>query len=279
MARPRKFGPELPPAMRKARRNAADRARRAAKRAPASKSATVALIKSVVARSEETKYRREIVANAVAHNSGIANADICRLLPKLVQDQGNGTTFERMGMKVSVRKLRISCHASLTDVNRSSAIVVKYWVLTHKDVKFIPNLVAPAVDMSVLLKTGDSNETQAFNGYSYEALLPVNNAKFTVLKTGSFLLGKNTGTVQDSTTASNQPMYGNHISKQFSFDLKCPKVLTYEQDTNSPRVVYYPAGYAPFIVFGYYHQNQTVPDQANLDLTVSTTTQMWYDDA
>jgi len=254
------------------------RGQRKAKKAPATKQATVALIKQVVAREEETKFASELIMNKTNFNSSIVNGDATRVLPKIVQDQGSGVTWERLGSKISVRKLTVHFDASLTDVARSTAIVVKYWILTHKEAKSY-NAFSAVLNMSQLLKTGTTTELQGFNGLVQDAMLPVNNAKFNVLKTGEFLLGKNTGTVQDTSTAGNQPMYGNHLSKRWSVNLKCPKVFTYEQDSNSPRTVYFPSGYAPFVVFGYYHQNQTTPDELNADLTVTMRSSIYYDDA
>lgn len=249
--------------------------------APKTRQAQVQLIKAVVARSEETKFRSELILNSVAFNSAIVDADITRCLPKLVQDQGQGASYERMGSKISVRKLKIDADICLTDVTRSGALVVHYWLLTHKEQKQTANLGigTGGVDMGTFLKTGDGSEVQNFNGYAQDAMLPVNQAKFRVLKHGSFLLGKNTGVVQDVTTAGNQPMYGNHIRHALSMVVKTPKTFTYEQDGNTPRTVFYPSGFAPFIVFGYHHQNHTVPDVANQDISVTLRSSLYYDDA
>jgi len=251
------------------------------KRAPTTKKAAVALIKQVVARTEETKFRSEIILNKITFNSQISgDGDIIRLLPKLVQDQGNGTAYERHGMNITPRSLMIHADVCLTDVDRSGAIVVCYWVLTHKNQKQTSNLnTAGGVELGQLLRTGEASEVQNFNGRYQDSVLPVDKSHFTVLKHGKFMLGKNTGTVQDVTTAGNQPMYGNHIRKAVNFRLKTPATLTYKQDGGSPRTTFYPDGYAPFMVFGYYHQNQTVPDVNNQDITVTLRSSLYYDDA
>jgi len=248
------------------------------KSAPKTRKAQVDLIKAVVARSEETKFRSELINSAVAYNSQIQNSDIIRLLPKLVQDQGDGATYERMGTKVSPRKLKIDADISFTDVSRSGALVVHYWVLQHKNIRDTAQFSTIPIGTD-LLKTGDANELQGFNGYAQDGMLPVNDARYRVLKHGTFLLGKNTGVVQDVSTAGNQPMYGNHIRHAMSFTLKTPKTFTYEQDSGAPRTVYYPAGYAPFMVFGYHHQNQSAPDTVNQDITVTLRSSLYYDDA
>jgi len=279
MGRRKVFGPALPPAMAKAR-SAAKRAARKAAPAVKTKTAQVALIKSVIANVEETKYRSELIASNVTFDSQITTPHVIRLLPRLVQDQGAGRTYERLGMKIRPQKLRVVADVCLTPVSRSSAIVVCYWVLQSKNVKQTANLLlSNGVDMNTFLRTGDSAETQLFNGFVEDASLPVNTAQFTVMKHGKFMLAKNTGTIQDSSSTGNQPLAGQPIKHTLDFTLNTPKVFTYAQDNNVPRVEYYPNGYAPFIVFGYYHQDHTTPDSVNQDITVNLRSHLWYDDA
>jgi len=243
------------------------------------KKAQVALIKSVIARVEETKYRSELTINSVPFNSQITNADVIPLLPKLAQQPNDAVTYEREGMKISPKKLRIYAEVCLTNVERSSALVVCYWVLTAKNVKHMPNLtLSNGINMGQLLRTGDAFLTQNFNGFVQDWSLPVNSAQFTVLKRGSFQLGKNTGQIQDSTTAGNQPI-AQAVRHVLDFTLKTPATLTYDEDTDSPRTVLYPNSYAPFMVFGYYHQDQTTPDIVNQDIRVNLRSHLWYDDA
>lgn len=275
MGRRKVFGPALPPAMAKARR-AAKR-----KTAPKSKKATVALIKSVISREEETKFVSETRQFRVTHNSGITNGDIIYGLPKLLQDEGDGAAWQRMGMKVSPKQNYLDCYVSLSDVERSGAIEVFWWVLTHKTQKSMFQLNATGgVDMTTFLRTGEASTTVSFNGTTDTCTLPVNNAKFNVIKKGTFKLGKNTGQVQDSITLGNQPLY-SAISKRWRIVLKAPKKLVYEQDLSPPgsRTVFYPSGYAPFLVIGYVHQNQTTPDVLNQDISVTVRASMFYDDA
>lgn len=275
MGRRKVFGPALPPAMAKARR--AEKR----KTAPKSKKATVQLIKSVIAREEETKFVSQTQQFRVTHNSNISNGDIIPCLPALRQDEGDGAAWQRMGIKVTPRSAYVDCFVSLSDVERSCAIEVFWYLLTHKSQKAIPQLnVTGGVDMTEFLRTGEASRTVAFTGTTDTCSLPVNNAMFNVLKKGSFKLGKNTGQVQDSITVGNQPLYGA-IHKRWRIQLKCPKKLTYNQDPGvaGARTVFYPLGYAPFIVFGYVHQNQTIPDSLNQDISVTTRNSMFYDDA
>ena len=247
-----------------------------------SKKATVALIKAVVAREEETKFVSQTRQFRVTHNSGITNGgDIIPALPKLIQDEGEGASWQRMGMKVSPRTTYVDCYVSLSDVERSCALEVFWFLLTHKSQKSIPQLnLAGGVDMTEFLKTGEASRTVAFNGTTDTCTLPVNNAMFTVLKKGTFKLGKNTGQVQDSITVGNQPLYGA-ISHRWRIPIKAPKTLTYNQDAGpvGSRTQEYPLGFAPFLVFGYVHQNQTSPDTLNQDISVTIRNAMYYDDA
>jgi len=249
----------------------------ATKRAPVTKKATVKLIKSVIASELETKLVIETVDN-LPHNSPITGGDKTRLLPRLVQDQGEGNAYERLGTKITPKKLKINCHVNLTDgLDRSTAVTVHWFALHSRQFKEM-NTVLSSANMSRLLRTGNSGQYFPFDGNVDVAMLPVNNTDFTVIKRGSFNLSKNTGFVQDATTSGNQPIVGP-VSKSWSFDIPCPAKLIYEQDNNTPRTTYYPNNFAPFIVFGYTHQDGSVPDQANQDITCIVQTQLWYDDA
>lgn len=249
--------------------------------APTTKAAAVALIKSVVAKEEETKFVSQNKQYRVTHNSSITNGDIIPCMPELRQDEGDGASWQRMGMKVSPRAHYVDCYVSLSDVERSGAVEVFWYVLTHKAQKYTPNLnITGGVDMTEFLKTGDFSRTTAFLGTTDRVSLPINNAMFSVLKRGSFLLGKNTGQVQDSITVGNQPLYTS-IRKNWRIKLDPPAKLTYNQDAGpaGARTQFYPLHYAPFIVFGYVHQNQTTPDTLNQDISVTIRTSMYYDDA
>jgi hypothetical protein len=251
-------------------------------RAPKSRKAITALVKSVISREEETKFRSQAPIINVAYNSAITNADIISCLPRLVQTQPNdpGNIFERNGRIISARKLNIKCMVNLTSsITRSSAVVVHYYVLTHKSLKHFPDLATQQDISTKLFKTGDFNENYGFDGVYLNTTFPINDSEYVCLKRGKFLLGKNTGTIQDSTTGGNQPMYGNHICKMLNFDIKCPKKLVYDQDSNTPRTVYYPNNFAPFIVFGYIHQDQSVADVTNQDISITLRHSLWYDDA
>lgn len=246
------------------------------------KQATVALVKSVLSRELETKFRSQAPVNISAFNSEITNADMISLVPRIVQTQPNdpGNSYERNGQKITPRKLNCKAYVSLTpNLTRSTNIVVCWWVLTHKSLKHFPDLAGNTDISTKLFKTGDLNETWGFSGNVLDSTFPVNTQEYTVLKKGKFLLGKNTGVIQDSTTSGNQPVYGNQIGRMLDFDIKCPKKFLYDPDSNTPRTVYYPNNFAPFIVFGYYHQDQTGRDLANQDISVTLRQSLWYDDA
>jgi len=237
---------------------------------------TVALIKSVIAREQETKFRSETTGSQLS-NSQISSADIIRLLPKLVQDQGGGTAYERLATKISPRSLTADCHVSFApDLNRSMAIEVHYFVLTSKSQKNINSVLG--LTLANLLRTGDQNMYFPFDGNVDVAMLPVNTTEYNVIKRGKFKMSKNTGLLQDSTTAGNQPL-GGPVSKSFKVTIPTPSKLVYEQDDQSPRQINYPNNFAPFIVFGYTHQDTSVPDFLNTDIKVVVRSHLWYDDA
>jgi len=261
--------------VRKTRANAKAYANAPAK-APVTKTQTVKLIKNVIARETETKFRSETTGSQLS-NSQITSGDIIRLLPKLLQDEGAGTAYQRLATKVSPRSLKAHCHVSFApDLNRSMAIEVHYFVLTSKSQKNINSVLG--LTLANLLRTGDSSMYFPFDGNVDVAMLPVNTTEYNVIKRGSFKLSKNTGLLQDSTTAGNQPL-GGPVCKDWTINIPTPAKLVYEQDNASPRQVNYPNNFAPFIVFGYTHQDTSIPDFLNQDIKVVVRPELWYDDA
>lgn len=274
MARRKVFGPKLPPAMAKARRAAAK------KSAPKTKTAQVALIKSVIARENETKFRSELVSDRVTHNSQIGFADIINCLPKLVQDQGEGAIYERLGRKIKPVKHQFQIEVAMSDVSRSNNIIVHMWILKNRQVNDFARLDSTNTPTSRLLMLGSSAQYQSYNGYAQDAMLPINTSQFVQLYHKKFFLGKNTGVLQDSTTAGNQPTFAvGNLVRKFVFNLKTPAMLTYEQDNNSPRTIYYPSNYAPFCVVGYQHVSNGDPDYTNQDIIVTARANLFFDDA
>ena len=81
------------------------------------KQATVALVKSVLSRELETKFRSQAPANVAPYNGFITNADMISLVPRIVQTQPNdpGNSFERNGQKITPRKLNVKagCYANI----------------------------------------------------------------------------------------------------------------------------------------------------------------------
>ena len=239
---------------------------------------TKAIVKHELAKEIETKYVR--VARGETHNSTISNADIIAVMPPLYQmDSSNiGAAWQRIGTKVSPKSLTFSVHWSINpSTTASTAIIVHYFILTSKSIKQT-SLLQSNVGMTRLLRTGDSSLFGPFDGSIAAYQLPINDQEFTIIKRGSFKLQKNTGVVQDDSTAGNQPMI-NSVSHSKKFKIPCPAKFIYDQDSLTPRVINYPNGFAPFMVCGYTHQDGSAPDIANMDLKIVYSSAMWFDDA
>jgi len=241
-------------------------------------SSTVKLIKKVLADEIETKYVTQTLVNCQPFNSEITNVDVLPITPQLQQMGSDvGSAWQRNGVRISPKSLTLKCHWSYTPVARSGAIIVHYFILNSKTIKSALALPTGVV-MNNLLRAGQGQLAIPFDGSQRNAQYPVNTLEYNVLHRGSFLLQKNTGTVQDSTTAGNQPIV-NSVCFRKEFKIPLPAKLTYDQDNQNPRTVLYPNGFAPFMVFGYCHQDNTVPDTVNQDVTLTATSHMWFDDA
>jgi len=241
------------------------------------KSMIKAVVKKQIASELETKFVSFTQTDS-GRNSNLALADVIPCLPPLVQDQGLGSSFQRLGCKVSPKSLYTDVHVSLYPaLLRSTAVIVHVYVLTCKAFKSMPTVLSSA-PITKLLRSGDANQTFNFDGHIDNAMLPINNADFTLIKHKKFVLQKNTGLTQDEIGDGNQPL-GGPISKSFRVKLDPPAKLIYEQDGNLPRTVLYPNNYAPFMLIGYTHTDGSIIDYANQDIFVTVRPSLWYDDA
>lgn len=272
---PRMIGPRRPSGAYYKKRPATRKPRVLTK--PAKKQVT-AIVKRAIAAENETKFCSDVPANQVESNSSIVLADMIRCLPKLVQDEGKGAAYQRLGTKVSPKSLSVHCNVSLTaDLTRSMAVTVFWFILESKRYKNLDDALTLA-PIDRLMRTGNGQEYFNFDGDPMVANLPVNTTEFRVIRRGTFNLSKNTGTVQDNTDVGNQPIV-HQVGHAWTVRIPTPKRLVYEQDEDAPRTVYYPNNFAPFLVCGYIHQDQSLPDRLNLDINVSARTSLWYDDS
>lgn len=275
MARRKMFGPELPPAMKKARA--------AAKRAARKPKAMVPLMRSVaqsvVNRELETKFVA-IRQNGVNFNSGIAAASEFQTLIPATQQAAAGTIpadWQRVGNNITPISCKTQITISLYPRLQSVNVIAVLYCLKRKQNRNFTQLLASVAGVPKFLKTGDTNETKGFEGLLTDAKLPINDDEYQLLHKKVFQLTKNVGLPNIDATTGNAPNVAGNSSRTFTIVTKLPKTLSYLPGVAADL---YPENSAPFWVLGYAHVDGTTnPDTAYTDLNVSYVTSMTFKDA
>jgi len=271
---PRKFGPALPPAMKKARAAARK----------ASKTGIVKLIKDVASRTALAEMETKFVVqttNGLAFNSQISTgtSEIYSLIPQLAAPAAGVAAgdWQRTNNEITPMSCRTDWTFSLsTESTRTVNILAVLYCLQSKSTRYFPDLIYEIGSSGpLILKSGSSAQVQQFNGYPSDISLPINSDEFTLLHKKVFHLQKNVGGQNSDTTAGNAPNSGPSVFRD-SYSVKVPKTYKYSPSGLSE---VYPQGHAPFWVLGYCHVDGSAPDVANTDLMVSWNTHMSFKDS
>jgi len=148
--------------------------------------------------------------------------------------------------------------------------------MENKNIKTYPALAGSSVRF---LKTGQSTETQNYNGLIQDSSLPVDTNSFKVLKHYKFHLTANVGLPNGDSTTGNSPNVSGQSYKRITYTYKntARNKLLYTADGTTGPV--YPNNTAPFWCLGYSKVDGTAPDITQQNVTVTSTCQMFYKDA
>jgi len=241
------------------------------------KKATVRLVKQVMNRELETKYVTDM-RTSIAFNSAIGNynAEAYAAIPGVGLQNTVNQTYTRVGNEISPLSLTLDMIIGLNSVQRSCALKVDVYVMTRKDTKYIPTILA-RTDSPQFFNQGFSPGIQNYTGYPNNAYLRYNLNEFSILKHKSFILAGNVGLPNGDTTAGNSPNLLPGCAKQIHFNIPCPKTLKYSELTLTSAT--YPMNFAPFLVIGYSKVDGTGPDATFQSIVASWTCAMTFKDA
>ena len=249
------------------------------KPAKANKSRQIRLIRSVINRELETKY----VATtnpSVNFNSTISTwGEMYSALPSLPQTNNPSDPSSRINSQVTPMDAKLDLTVGIGAINRTVAIKVDVFVLTRKPNRYYPDTQALAGSPQLLLTGVPGTNTTNYTGTLTNRVFRINYDEFTVLHKRTFILGGNVGLPNGDTTAGNAPnLPSGCMSRSFTFHLKAPKTLKYNENTASINALY-PNNYAPFFCVGYCKLDGTAPDVTYQALSCSWTASMTFNDA
>lgn len=228
------------------------------------------LAKSVVKRSQETKFATHAFENNIPHNSAIGAADLLNIVPPIPQGVDD---YQRLGDSIVPTRLTvrgmIAVDRNYSPDNR--VLLARVLILSAKNAKSY-NLIASgsAGYASELLKPNLTTGTSVvpFAGNQQELFYPVNKDLFTVHYDKVFKISP---CVQDGAAVEENPSSVIRWSKR----IKLPAKLLYDQA--SPGNV--PTNFAPFYAIGYAYADGTGPDVVATRLITNTQSTMYYKDA
>jgi len=233
------------------------------------KSAVMKLINSKL----ETKFVTGGGLINVPFNSGISGpSEFYSIIPPIVRGPGS---WQLLDNQLSPLRINTKFTICLSNVSRTQNLMVNLFIFKHKKFNAFPNLLTGSD--ARILKTGQSTETQNYNGFISDAQLPINTNTFTLLKKYSFKLISNVGLSNGDTTNGNAPNMDRHSVKQISYTYKRKAILKYKADQTASPI--YPENDAPFWCIGYSKTDGSAPDALQQNITVTTQCSMTYKDA
>lgn len=219
--------------------------------------ATVGMVKKLLHKNIETKYAGYHI-DAVSFNNRItAPGDVYPICPLLVKGIGNGN---RLGNKVTPRGLKVTVTVGVNNINSTPGLEILPRLLvlemkSNKDETYIPAVL----DDTILLDDGTGE--RAFAGDMLDYMAPINKEYLTVhkdIKTRICL-----GTVEQNLGRT----------RTFTFWVKCPKVLNYNDNTQQPN------NFAPFFCAAFACGDFSVPSDGFLAMKISLSSILYYEDA
>lgn len=239
------------------------------------KSAVMKLVNSQL----ETKFLNSGGLSAINFNSSIGSpVEFYSIIPPITRASAGTVTGSWQLAENALSPLRISTHFTvcLANVGRTQNLMCHLFIMKHKRIKSFPALNVAGVDAR-FLKSGQSSETQLYNGFIQDAMQPINTSTFTLLKKYSFPLISNVGLANGDTNIGNAPNTENKSVKKLIYNYYRKAPLKYKMDQSTAPI--YPENDAPFWCFGYSKVDGSAPDALVQNVTITTSNQMTFKDA
>lgn len=284
-------------ARRAPRRKAATAAVKSLK--PRARKAVAAIAKSVMKRGQETKYRADIITSTdgpqMIYADVVPTGAPVQLFPALPDLAIGDNGFQRDGQRVNPVKhsvdLDFTFNNQIKDISNVGGldqcawdITVHVWYGYAKRYKSQPDVATNLTTLAnELFELGDGS-SGTFAGAPYDALKKINDEVFS-LKHKKFRMYRSFGMQNQATLAGGITTYFPQlIKKRCTVSFKPPKTLMYDE-ANA-----YPENYAPIIIIGYEHNDNTQGANAVMTnpptsilnapaLQVSTLSKLWFKDS
>lgn len=228
------------------------------------------VVRSIVNRTQETKYVTCPVEINVAHNSAMGQSDQFRVMPAVGPGTGD---FQRVGDTIRPTGLWLRGVIAM-NTSTIKPLAVRILCLQFKGNKTwtaAQNAWSTNSDYKNLLKynteTGSADNLE-FTGNQQDLFMPVNREMFDVLGDRTLKL---TGHLNN--TATESAPHGT-LSRSFAMKIRTPPVIRYSNSTTTE-----PQNFAPFFTVGYSYLDGTAPDTVTTAVIANVYAQLYYKDS
>lgn len=245
------------------------------------KAQVTTLVKGLISRSEETKYKGSTLYNAQGFNNRISPADWLVCLPQIAQVGGSGNSFTRIGDRIKPKGFYLEGFFAINQTEAASlGMSVDMFVVKHKSKRSWKAFNAGAVPPSTLgdgaqelssylLDDGAGNKT-AYDGTTAHALMPVNTDLVSVIKHKRYNLFSSYGSVANQRANDDTRRYVRVAMK-----IPTPSTLIYDNALDPLN----PTNFCPLVAFGFHYPDGTAPSDVATPLLVTLRARLYYDDA
>lgn len=244
------------------------------------KAQVTTLVKGLISRSEETKYKGTTIYTASNFNGRISPADWTICLPQVAQAAGAVNSFTRIGDRIKPKGLYLEGFFAINHTEaRALGMAIDMFVVKHKSKKSWNAFNAGAVGggpgvgaqelSSSLLDNGAGNKF-GYDGTTEHALFPINTDLVSVIKHKRYNLYSSYG------VAANQR--GNDDTRRYvrvAMKIPTPTTLIYDSAIDSLN----PTNFCPLVAFGFHYPDGTTPQDEVTPLLVTLRARLYYDDA
>jgi hypothetical protein len=240
-------------------------------------------VNSVIHKNAETK-QKSYTLGTTSFNSGVnAAGDILRVLPTI--DQGTGEA-NRIGDTVTAQNIDVRGHFFInvtpnvvgssgnpTAIPANARLMIRAFICSVKKYSNYDDAVSNVGTWGPnFLKNG--NASQALDGSIESMYLPVNTDVITVhkeMKKYITIPAINTNVSTSIGFSNTANDYSNSV-KFFNANIKCKKVLKYDDTSFSPQ------NYAPFMVISYAHLDGSNPDVLTTVISATYVSTLKFED-
>lgn len=239
------------------------------------KAQVTTLVKGLIARSEETKYKGALLA--LNHNSPnrIVASSWQPVLPQIAQVAGSGNSYTRIGDRVKPKGLYVDCFFAI-DENEARALNLQLdiFFVQHKSKKswnaFNAGGGVGGVELSSYLLDNGAGAKLGYDGTLEHALMPINDDLVKLVKHKRVnLYSSYTGISHEQSDCQTRRF------TRMTFKIPTPSTLIYDNTIDPLN----PTNFLTLMGYGFVYPDGLAPSTEIEPLQATIRSRFYYEDA